>query len=114
MAQPKKIKAEEHRHPDHHKDSPERLKEHMEHGEVDEDLELEEGREEQVEEDEIEPWEAGFAAGESDEGQLGKDALTGKPLMNVEDVVEAEIDGKLYRFASKENARKFREKKSKK
>lgn len=83
----------------------------MELGEKDDDLETEEGQEEQVEDDEVEPWEAGFVKGASDEGQLAKDALTGEPLMDVDDVVEAEIDGKTYRFASERNARKFREKK---
>ncbi len=112
MAKPKKI-TQEHSHPDHHKDTDDELVEHMEHGELDEDLEVEAGRQTQVEEDEIKPWEAGFAEGESDEGQLAKDALTGKPLMDVEDVVEAVIDGKLYRFANEENVRKFREKKRK-
>ncbi|MBI2146715.1 hypothetical protein HYU22_05235 [Candidatus Woesearchaeota archaeon] len=112
MAKPKKI-IKEHSHPDHAKEDGEESLEQMEHGELDEDIETEEGRQIQVEEDEVEPWEAGFAAGESDEGQLAKDALTGKPLMNVEDVVETVIDGKLYRFANQENARKFREKKKK-
>ena len=80
-------------------------------GEEDEDLEIKEGREEQVEEDEIEPWEAGFAEGASDEGQLAKDALTGEPLMGIDDVVELEIEGKKYRFINEENAEKFKEKK---
>ncbi|HLC81396.1 MAG TPA: hypothetical protein VJH68_01955 [Candidatus Nanoarchaeia archaeon] len=67
-----------------------------------------EGRESLVEDDEMEPWEAGFAEGASDEGQLGKDALTGEPLMDIDEVVEAEIEGKTYRFVSEKNARKFR------
>jgi len=102
------------------------IKEEMEHGDKDEDVYSREGREqleddaeiepwegrEQLEDDaEIEPWEEGFMEGASAAGQLGKDALTGEPLMDVEDVVEAEIDGKIYRFVSKENAEKFREKK---
>jgi hypothetical protein len=82
----------------------------MEQGERDEDLDTPEGREKQVEEDEVEPWEAGFAEGASDEGQLAKDALTGEPLMDVEDVVEIELNGKKYRFVNQENAEKFREK----
>jgi len=85
----------------------------MEHGERDEDIYTKEGREKQEEDAEIEPWEEGFMEGASQAGQLGKDALTGEPLMGVDDVVEAEIDGKLYRFVSEENARKFREKKEK-
>ena len=69
-----------------------------------------EGREALVEDDEMEPWEAGFAEGASHEGQLSKDALTGEPLMEVDEVFEAEINGITYRFASEENAQKFREK----
>lgn len=107
----KKDKKGTHAHQEHHEDTSEEIKEEMAVGEKDEDLDTEEGREQQVEEDEVEPWEAGFAEGASDEGQLAKDALTGEPLMGVEDVVEAEIDGKIYRFVNEENAQKFREKK---
>ena len=84
-------------------------REEMQTGNADEDLDTREGREAQVEEDEVEPWEAGFAEGASDEGIHGKDALTGQPLMDVENVVETEIDGKNYRFASEKNAEKFME-----
>jgi len=94
------------------KSSEEKMDE-MEHGEQEEDPLTEEGREKLVEDDEMEPWEAGFAEGASDEGQHAKDALTGEPLMDIENVVEAEIDGKTYRFVSEENAQKFREKKEK-
>tara|TARA_Y100000310_G_C20588920_1_gene766934 strand:- start:842 stop:1216 length:375 start_codon:yes stop_codon:yes gene_type:complete len=78
-------------------------------GERDEDLDTPEGREEQVENAEIDAGEAGFMEGASGGGQLAKDALTGEPLMDVEDVVEIEIDGKRYRFVNEENAQKFRE-----
>tara|TARA_B100000315_G_C14527719_1_gene564648 strand:- start:708 stop:1070 length:363 start_codon:yes stop_codon:yes gene_type:complete len=88
----------------------EEKKEEMARGERDEDPLTKEGQEEMVENDEIEPWEAGFAEGASQEGQHAKDALTGESLMGVDDVVEAEIDGKIYRFVSEENAQKFREK----
>jgi len=88
----------------------EQKKEAMEHGEEDEDIYTKEGREKQEEDDELELWEEGFMEGASQAGQLGKDALTGEPLMDVEDVVETVIDGKTYRFVSEENARKFREK----
>lgn len=93
--------------------TPDEKKAGIMHGEKDEDIYEEEGREVQVDEDEIEPWEEGFMEGAAGPGQLGKDALTGEPLRDVEDVVEAEIGGKTYRFASEENARKFREKKEK-
>jgi len=88
----------------------EQKEEAMEHGEEDEDIYTKEGREKLGEDDEIDPEEEGFMEGASQAGQLGKDALTGEPLMDVEDVVEAEIDGRTYRFVSEENARKFREK----
>jgi len=89
----------------------EQISEEMEHGEKNEDVYSEEGREKLVEDGEISPEEEGFMEGANDAGQLGKDALTGEPLMDVEDVVETEIDGKMYRFVNAENARKFREKK---
>lgn len=89
----------------------EKKEEAMEHGEEDEDIYTDEGREKLEEDDELESWEEGFMEGASGAGQLGKDALTGELLMDVEDVVEAKIDGKMYRFVSEENAQKFRRKK---
>ncbi len=89
----------------------EQISEEMEHGEKNEDVYSEEGREKLVEDGEISPEEEGFMEGANASGQLGKDALTGEPLMDVEDVVEAEIDGRLYRFVNAENAQKFRERK---
>ncbi len=83
----------------------------MEHGDKDEDIYSKEGREKLVEDDEIDPIEAGIMEGASQAGQLGKDALTGEPLMDVEDVIETEIDGKVYRFVNQENAEKFRKNK---
>ena len=85
----------------------------MEHGEKDEDIEKKEGREKLEEDDEIDPWEEGFMDGASGPGQLAKDALTGEPLMGIEDVIEVEINGELYRFVNEENAEKFMEKRRK-
>lgn len=82
----------------------------MEHGDEDEDIYTEEGRHKQEEDDEIEPWEEGVMEGASGLGQLSKDALTGKPLMGADEIIEMELDGKLYRFVSTKNAEKFREK----
>jgi hypothetical protein len=90
------------------KKTSEEIKDEMEHGEREEDPLTKEAQEKLVEDDEIEPWEAGFAEGASNEGQHAKDALTGEPLMDVEDVVELELDGKIYRFANSENAEKFK------
>ena len=85
----------------------------MEHGEEDEDIYSIEGRDKLEEDSEIDPWEEGFMEGASQAGQLGKDALTGEPLMDIEDVVETVIGGKTYRFVNEKNARKFRKKKEK-
>jgi hypothetical protein len=93
------------------KESKDEQKLHMEHGDEDEDVYTDAGREQLVEDDEIDALEAGIMQGASDDGQLGKDALTGEPLMDIEDVVELEIDGELYRFVSEENAEEFRLKK---
>ena len=94
-------------------EKPEERRTKMLQGEEDEDLYTKEGRDLLEEDDEIAPWEEGFVEGAAGQGQLGKDALTGEPLKDVEEVVEAEIDGKSYRFANQENARKFRVKKLK-
>ncbi|MBT4538730.1 hypothetical protein HOI26_04930 [Candidatus Woesearchaeota archaeon] len=88
-------------------------KEEMEHGERDEDVYSKEGTEKLVEDGEMEPREAAFMAGARGEGQLGKDALTGEPILDIEHAIELEIDGILYRFINQENAEKFKEKKSK-
>ena len=88
----------------------EEKEESMEHGEEDEDIYTSEGRDKLEEDDEIDSWEEGFMEGASGAGQLGKDALTGEPLMDIDDVVEAKIGGKVYRFVSEENAEKFRKK----
>ena len=88
----------------------EEIKEDMESNKDDEEVYEEQGREKLVEDDEIDTWEEGFMEGADSAGQLGKDALTGEPLSDVEDVVETEINGKKYRFVSKENAEKYREK----
>lgn len=92
------------------KETSEEKEAEMEHGEKDEDIYTDEGREKQEEDAEIDTWEEGFMEGATDAGQLGKDALTGEPLMDVEDVYEAVIGGKTYRFVKEENAKKFREK----
>src|SRR3989338_9919873 len=83
-------------------------------GDEDEDVYTEEGRKKLEENDEIAPWEEGLMEGASGIGQLGKDALTGKPIIDADEVIEMELDGKLYRFVSTKNAEKFREKHLKK
>jgi len=86
----------------------------MDLGDEDEDVYTEEGRKKLQEDDELEPWEEGVLEGAVGLGQLGKDALTGKPLMDTDEVIEMELDGQLYRFTSEKNAEKFREKALKK
>ena len=93
--------------------SSEDLLNQMERGDKVEDPDTKEGREALVDEDAMESWEAGFTQGASGDGQLAKDAFTGEPLMDVEDVVELEIDGEIFRFVNEENAQKFRERKEK-
>jgi len=89
----------------------EEVEQEMKRGEKDKDIYSEKGQELLEEDDEIEPWEEGFMEGASNLGQLGKDGFTGEPLRDKEGVVETKLEGKVYRFNSKENARKFLEKK---
>jgi len=90
-----------------------KIKEQMEKRDMDTDVYSEEGLEELEENDEIDPSEEGFMEGELKEGRLGKDALTGKPLLDKETVHELELDGKTYRFLNKKNAEAFLDKKRK-
>ncbi len=83
-------------------------------GEEDEEVYSKKGRELLEEDDEIETWEEGFMEGASDAGQLGKDALTGEPLLDVEDVYELEFNGKTYRFVNEKNAQAFLKKQKEK
>ncbi len=116
----KKVTTKKHSEDEHHPaeeqgilkdETSEEIKEDIKEGERDEDPYTTEGREALVEDDEMNAEEAGFMEGASGAGQLGKDALTGEPLMDVEDVVEIQIDGQKYRFVNQENAEKFRERK---
>jgi len=89
------------------------LKAEMSTGKRDSDIYIEEGRELQEEDAEIDAWEEGFMQGAEGTGQLAKDALTGEPITSDDDVVELEWDDKLYRFVNEENAEKFKKKKEK-
>ena len=115
MAKKSKKKTEEEVYPDEEQGIvPEETEEDTEHEMrtrvKDPDVYTKEGREVLEDEDEMEPWEEGFSEGAAGPGQLGKDALTGEPLMDPEEVVETMIEGRLYRFAHELNAQKFREK----
>ena len=85
----------------------------MKSGKADEDVYTKEGQELLEEDDEIETWEEGFMAGAADDGQLGKDALTGASLLNADNIYEVEFEGKNYRFVSEKNAIEFLNKKEK-
>ena len=93
------------------KKNKEKKEDAMKEGEIDTDVYSETGRHILEENDEIEPWEEGFMEGADSAGQLGKDALTGEPLMDIEEVYEEEINGKIYRFVNRENAEKFKKEK---
>lgn len=90
------------------------LETEMKTGAKDEDIYDKKGRDLLEEDDEIAPWEEGFMEGAHDAGQLGKDALTGEPLMGADDVIEMDYEGKLYRFVSRKNAEEFVKRRKKK
>lgn len=71
-----------------------------------EEIYSEEGREELVESDEIEPWEEGFMEGADSDGQQAKCRKCGKILTGT-DLVEKEIKGELMWFCSDNCAEKF-------
>jgi hypothetical protein len=91
----------------------EEVEQSMKVGDKDEDIYTKEGQELLEEDDEIEPWEEGFMEGAAHLGQLGKDALTGEPLRDKEDVVETKYEGKIYRFNNKAHSVEFLAKKKK-
>lgn len=79
----------------------------MEEGELEEDVYSEEGREKELEDDEIEPWEEGFMKGAEKGGQGAKCRYCGKVLVEKEDVVEREINGESYLFCSEDHLNKY-------
>ena len=76
---------------------------------AEDDFETEEGREEAMDDDELEPWEEGFLEGASKEGQLGKCANCGD-MLTEENCVEKKIEGELHRFCSEKCQEKYEEK----
>jgi len=75
----------------------------------DKDIYSEEGREQEVENDEISPGEEGFMAGAEGDGQGAKCRKCGKVLMD--EFIEKEIDGEICRFCCDECAEKYAEEK---
>lgn len=78
-------------------------------GKRDEDVYDEEGREELEDEDEISPDEEGFMKGYEEDGKMAMCANCRK--MFIEDFIEKEIDGEIYRFCSEKCTEKFKKKK---
>lgn len=83
----------------------------MSDGEEDTDVYRKAGREELMEDDEISPGEEGFMEGEVEEGDNSKCAFCGTALVDAEDVIEEEINDRLYWFCSARHADYFRKKK---
>ncbi|MBI4141662.1 hypothetical protein HY484_01930 [Candidatus Woesearchaeota archaeon] len=70
-------------------------------GQKEADIYTEEGREELTEDDEMEPWEEGFAEGATGRGQKAHCPVCGKILSQDEsEIVEREYRGETYWFCS--------------
>lgn len=87
----------------------EEIKEDMDIGEKNEDVYSEEGRENLLDDDEIDAEEEGFMEGAEGRGQLAKCDQCHKVLSDDPDkTVELEIDGELFLFCSDRCAEKFK------
>ncbi len=84
----------------------EEIEQDIRKGEKDEDVYEKEGREELEEDEEISPEEEGFMQGYEEGEKLAECAKCGKIL--VEDFVEKEMNGEIYRFCSDKCAESFR------
>lgn len=73
------------------------------------DIYSDEGREDLVEDDAIEPWEEGFMRGAEGLGQDAKCRRCGKIFLGPESVMETKVDGELMRFCSEECIEKYKE-----
>lgn len=82
----------------------------MDEGNLEEDVYSEEGRGKEVEDDEIAPWEEGFAMGAEAGGKGAKCRYCGKIIIEKDDVFERKVDGKLCFFCSEDHAEKYIEK----
>jgi ribosomal protein L24E len=80
-------------------------------GEEDEDIYRKTGRDELLEDDEISPSEEGFMEGEDHEGDSSKCAFCGAALTDVDEIIEEEIDDRMYMFCSNRHAEYFKKKK---
>jgi hypothetical protein len=85
----------------------------MEMGDKEEDIYSDEGREELIdEEDEITDVDEGFMKGYDEEEKTAECTNCGALLIN-ENIVEEEIDDRMYRFCSSECATEYESKKNK-
>ncbi len=82
-----------------------KIREEMRLGMLEEDVYSDEGREELLEDDEINPDEEGFMLGYMEGDKLVKCARCGKVI--VDDAVEKEISGKIFNFCSDECTKFF-------
>lgn len=73
------------------------------------DIYSDKGREELVEDGEIEPWEEGFMKGAEGEGEEYKCEKCEKILTDKDDIVEKEVNGTVFRFCSANCAEEFEE-----
>ncbi|MFC1698069.1 hypothetical protein ACFL1H_07025 [Nanoarchaeota archaeon] len=85
----------------------EEKKDEMAEGVRDDNIYEEEGRDEQVDSDQITDVEEGFMAGADQDGEGAKCRVCGKILIEAEDVIEREINGENLRFCSAEHAEKY-------
>lgn len=107
--------AEDETHDEGVKKTPEELGLEMEEGKKDEEVYTEEGREKELENDEIEPWEEGFMEGAEGRGKKNCCSECGKLLEEEkEDIYEREFDDEIKLFCSEEHAEKYAKKLAKK
>lgn len=86
----------------------EKTREKIAKGKKEEDVYSEEGREELLEDDEIEPFEEGFMEGAEGRGKKNCCAECGKLLgEDTENIYEREFDGELKLFDSEEHAENY-------
>lgn len=79
----------------------------MDEGNLESDVYSEEGREKEIEDDEIADWEEGFAKGAEAGGRDAKCRFCGKILRDKEDVVERKIEGELCFFCSADHVQEY-------
>ncbi|MBS3164814.1 hypothetical protein J4439_05275 [Candidatus Woesearchaeota archaeon] len=84
---------------DFEEEAPEDPELEMELGKKDEDIYEETGREELLDDDEIEAWEEGFMAGAEGEGQGGKCKQCGKAL-TPDETIEHKVGDHILKFCS--------------